>query len=92
MKNKLSLEEVKMQNELLKNKTERLRLTRNIIAILSILLSIIAFIFGVGKINNGNVESNIQKPNTTNIQENSSKPSNNVVGEDDIENDDDDLE
>lgn len=107
MNNNLSIEELKFKNELLKNKTEKLKLTRNIVAVVSIVISLIGFLFGFNIVNeksdsnNGqtNTEINSQNNNeatTGNLNNNNaineSEKNDSQLIEDSSDNDDDDLE
>jgi len=106
MSDKAKIEELKLQNEILKNKTEKLRLVRNIAAVASIIISIVSFLifkqdFSSGvNTNSGNVNNTqIQSNDSSNIQDNNSHntQNNNISSEsnnnqDDDDDDDDDLE
>ena len=67
MNDKAKIEELKLENEKLKNKTEKLRLFRNIVAVASIIISLISFlVLNQGSSNETSTESN--KTDNTQVQ------------------------
>ena len=104
MSDKAKIEELKLQNEMLKNKTEKLRLFRNIAAVASIIISIVSFLifkqdFSSGtNINSENVNNtqiqNTDNSNTQNNNGNNNTQNNNLSNEynNNQYDEDDDLE
>lgn len=94
MNEKLSLEELKFKNEMLKNKTEKLKLTRNIVAIISIVISIVGVIFGFGKIGTKPVDNipeiKVDTNSSTDSKNQTIKDSNTNIVDDETDNDNDD--
>lgn len=64
---KVELQQLKLQNEKLKNKTEKLKLVRNIAGVITIVLSLFAFIIGINKSNN---PINVNSDPNTGVQQN----------------------
>lgn len=104
MSNKTNIDELKLQNEILKNKTEKLRLVRNIAAVASIIISLVSFLIlkqdpsSGSSTNNTNVnntqiqnnsESTIQNNQNSNEQNNNT---NNEINDNQDDDDDDDSE
>lgn len=95
MNEKQRIEELKIKNELLKNKTEKLRLVRNTVAVISIIITMFTLIIGgnTNKTNsvdvNKTINTGVENPNKSNIENNNliENSNNNIVPDDDFEDD-----
>ena len=94
MESKKNLEELKLQSEIIKNKTAKLRLVASIAAVISIIIPIISLLVFKQDVS-GNTNGSNQNINTTQTQNNniqSSDIKNNNTNSVVEDNEDDDLE